>query len=285
MQQPHPSRPLHQQQAQAQVARYTCLMHPEICQDRPGVCPKCGLALEPVLPAWDDGDNSSELIDCRRRFWSTLPLTAAVFTLAMFGQRLGWFAMATQSWIEFVLSLPVVLWAGWPFCVRGAQSVLRRSPNMPTLIGLGTGAAFVYSVVATVVPQAFLAAFISIGRVAVYFEAAVVIIFLTRLGKMLEVKARSQPSAAIKSLLGLAPKTARRIEPDGSEADVPLSHVHVGDRLRVRPGKKVPVDGVVVEGSSALDELMLQASPCRSTSRPAFATAQTERARRRHTAV
>ena len=241
-------------------ARYTCPMHPEINQDRPGACPKCGMALEPVLPALDDGDNP-ELVDFRRRFWWTLPLTAAVFVLAMFGHRLGWFAMATQSWIELVLSLPVVLWAGWPFFVRGAQSVVRRSPNMWTLIGLGTGAAFLYSVVATVAPQVFPAAFVSMGRVAVYFEAAVVIISLTLFGQMLELKARSQTSAAIKSLLGLAPKTARRIEADGIEADIPLNHVHVGDRLRVRPGEKVPVDGVVVEGSSALDESMLTGEP------------------------
>ena len=241
-------------------ASFTCPMHPEITRDRPGACPKCGMALEPVLPALGDGDNP-ELVDFRRRFWWTLPLTAAVFVLAMFGHRLGWFAMATQSWIELVLSLPVVLWAGWPFFVRGAQSVVRRSPNMWTLIGLGTGAAFVYSVVATVAPQVFPAAFVSMGRVAVYFEAAVVIISLTLFGQMLELKARSQTSAAIKSLLGLAPKTARRIEPDGSEADIPLSHVHVGDQLRVRPGEKVPVDGVVVEGSSALDESMLTGEP------------------------
>ena len=241
-------------------ASFTCPMHPEITRDRPGACPKCGMALEPVLPALGDGDNP-ELVDFRTRFWWTLPLTAAVFVLAMFGHRLGWFAMATQSWIELVLSLPVVLWAGWPFFVRGAQSVVRRSPNMWTLIGLGTGAAFVYSVVATVAPQVFPAAFVSMGRVAVYFEAAVVIISLTLFGQMLELKARSQTSAAIKSLLGLAPKTARRIEPDGSEADIPLSHVHVGDQLRVRPGEKVPVDGVVVEGSSALDESMLTGEP------------------------
>ncbi len=241
-------------------ASYTCPMHPEITQDRPGACPKCDMALEPVLPALDDGDNP-ELVDFRRRFWWTLPLTAAVFVLAMFGHRLDWFAMATQSWIELVLSLPVVLWAGWPFFVRGAQSIINRSPNMWTLIGLGTGAAFIYSVVATVAPQAFPAAFVSMGRVAVYFEAAVVIISLTLFGQMLELKARSQTSAAIKSLLGLAPKTARRIEPDGSEADIPRAHVHVGDRLRVRPGEKLPVDGVVVVGSSALDESMLTGEP------------------------
>jgi P-type Cu+ transporter len=196
-----------------------------------------------------------------------LPFTAAVTLLAMFGHTLGWFEMRVQSWIELVLTLPVVLWAGWPFFQRGAQSVVNRSPNMWTLIALGTGAAFVYSVVATVAPQVFPASFSSMGRVAVYFEAAAVIISLTLLGQMLELKARSQTSAAIKSLLGLAPKTARRIASDGSEQDVPLAHVHVGDLLRVRPGEKVPVDGVVVEGQSALDESMLTGEPLPVTKR------------------
>ncbi|RSC96263.1 copper-translocating P-type ATPase, partial [Pandoraea apista] len=169
-----------------------------------------------------------------------------VLALAMFGERLHLMDMATQSWLELVLALPIVLWAGWPFFSRGWQSVVHRSPNMWTLIGLGTGAAFVYSVVATTAPEIFPASFISMGRVGVYFEAAAVIISLTLLGQVLELKARSQTSAAIKSLLGLAPKTARRIGADGSEEDVPLTHVHVGDLLRVRPGEKVPADGVVV---------------------------------------
>jgi Cu+-exporting ATPase len=245
---------------------YTCPMHPEIRQDHPGNCPKCGMTLEPVLPELDEAENP-ELADFRRRFWWTLPLTVVVTLMAMFGHRVGWFDMARQSWIELVLSLPIVLWAGAPFFVRGAQSVVNRSPNMWTLIGLGTGAAFVYSVVATIAPQVFPASFVSMGRVAVYFEAAAVIISLTLLGQILELKARSQTSAAIKSLLGLAPKTARRIAPDGSESDVPLSHVHVGDLLRVRPGEKVPVDGVVVEGSSALDESMLTGEPLPVTKR------------------
>jgi len=235
---------------------YTCPMHPEIRQDHPGNCPKCGMSLEPVLPDLDETENP-ELVDFQRRFWWTLPLTVIVTVLAMLGHRLGWFDMATQSWIELVLTLPIALWAGWPFFVRGVQSVINRSPNMWTLIGLGTGAAFVYSVVATVAPQLFPASFVSMGRVAVYFEAAAVIISLTLLGQILELKARSQTSAAIRSLLGLAPKTARRIAADGSEEDVPLTHVHVGDLLRVRPGEKVPTDGVVVEGSSAVDESML----------------------------
>ncbi|MBP8101531.1 MAG: heavy metal translocating P-type ATPase [Burkholderiaceae bacterium] len=239
---------------------YTCPMHPEIRQDHPGNCPKCGMTLEPVLPELDEAENS-ELLDFQRRFWWSLPLTVVVTFLAMFGHRLGWFDMARQSWIELALSLPIVLWAGWPFFVRGGQSIINRSPNMWTLIGLGTGAAFVYSLVATLAPQVFPVSFISMGRVAVYFEAAAVIISLTLLGQILELKARSQTSAAIKSLLGLAPKTARRIAADGSEADIPLAHVHVGDLLRVRPGEKVPVDGLVVEGSSAVDESMLTGEP------------------------
>ncbi len=258
---------VHQAQPAAPGTAYTCPMHPEIRQDHPGSCPKCGMTLEPVLPSLDEEENP-ELVDFKRRFWWTLPLTVVVTVLAMFGHRLGWFDMAVQSWIELVLSLPIVLWAGAPFFVRGVRSVVNRSPNMWTLIGLGTGAAFAYSVVATVAPQVFPASFVSMGRVAVYFEAAAVIISLTLLGQMLELKARSQTSAAIKSLLGLAPKTARRIEPDGSEADVPLTHVHVGDLLRVRPGEKVPVDGVVVEGSSALDESMLTGEPLPVTKRP-----------------
>ncbi|MDP2220667.1 MAG: heavy metal translocating P-type ATPase [Hydrogenophaga sp.] len=239
---------------------YTCPMHPEIRQDHPGNCPKCGMTLEPLLPELDN-DNNPELRDFQRRFWWTLPLTAGVFVLAMFGHRLQWMDMSVQSWVELVLSIPIVLWAGWPFFSRGWQSVMNHSPNMWTLIGLGTGAAFAYSVVATVTPQVFPDSFISMGRVAVYFEAAAVIISLTLLGQVLELKARSQTSAAIKSLLGLAPKTARRIRADGTEEDVPLTHVHVGDVLRVRPGEKVPVDGEVTEGGSSVDESMLTGEP------------------------
>ena len=244
---------------------YTCPMHPEVQQDHPGNCPKCGMSLEAVIPL--DEEDNSELIDFQRRFWWTLPLTVVVTILAMFGHRLGWFDMKTQTWVELVLSLPVVLWTGWPFFVRCWQSIVNRSPNMWTLIGLGTGAAFVYSVVATLAPGVFPDSFIAHGRVAVYFEAAVVIISLTMLGQIIELKARSQTSAAIKALLGLAPKTARRINTDGSEEDVPLNHVHVGDLLRVRPGEKVPVDGVVTEGSSAVDESMLTGEPVPVTKR------------------
>ncbi len=245
---------------------YTCPMHPEIRQDHPGNCPKCGMALEPEMPTLDEDENP-ELKDFRRRFWWTLPLTVIVTVLAMAGHRFNWFAGATQSWIELVLTAPIVLWAGWPFFVRGAQSVLNRSPNMWTLIATGTGAAFVYSVAATVVPGLFPDSFMSMGRIGVYFEAAAVIISLTLLGQILELKARSKTSAAIKSLLGLSPKTARRIGASGVEEDIPITHVHPGDLLRVRPGEKVPVDGEVTEGTSAVDESMLTGEPVPVTKR------------------
>ena len=239
---------------------YTCPMHPEIRSDRPGNCPKCGMTLEPLMPELGEDDNP-ELRDFSRRFWWTLPLTVVVTLLAMVGHRLQLFAPSAQAWVELALSIPIVLWAGQPFFVRGAQSVMNRSPNMWTLIGLGTGAAFVYSVAATVAPQMFPASFMSMGRIGVYYEAAAVIISLTLLGQVLELKARSRTSAAIKSLLGLAPRTARRIRADGSEEDVPLTHVHAGDLLRIRPGEKVPVDGEVTEGSSSIDESMLTGEP------------------------
>lgn len=245
---------------------YTCPMHPQIRLDHPGNCPICGMTLEPLMPTLGDDENL-ELKDFSRRFWWTLPLTIIVTLLAMAGHRLHLFDARTQSWVELVLSLPVILWAGWPFFVRGVQSVRNRSPNMWTLIALGTGAAFVYSVTATVAPHLFPASFFSMGRIGVYFEAAVVIISLTLLGQMLELRARSQTSAAIKSLLGLAPKTARRIHADGSEEDVPIAHVHVGDMLRIRPGEKVPVDGVVIDGVSAVDESMLTGEPIPVTKR------------------
>ena len=245
---------------------YTCPMHPEIRQDHPGNCPKCGMTLEPVMPSLEEEENP-ELLDFQHRFWWTLPLTGIVFVLAMFGHRMQWMDMAVQGWVEFALATPIVVWAGWPFFTRGAQSIVNRSPNMWTLIGLGTGAAYVYSVVATITPGVLPESFVSMGRVAVYFEAAAVIISLTLLGQMLELKARSQTSTAIKSLLGLAPKTARRIKPDGSEEDIELTHVHLGDLLRVRPGEKVPVDGVVTEGSSSVDESMLTGEPLPVTKR------------------
>jgi Cu+-exporting ATPase len=234
---------------------YTCPMHLEIRQQGPGTCPLCGMALEPEMPSLDEEENP-ELVDFSHRFWWTLPLTAAVFLLAMLGDRLG-LAAAPRTWLELALSAPVVLWAGWPFFQRCLQSVRNRSPNMFTLIGIGVAAAFGYSVVATIAPDLFPASFRAHGRVGVYFEAAAVIVSLTLLGQLLELRARSKTSAAIKALLGLAPKTARRLNADGSEEDIPLEHVHVGDRLRVRPGEKVPVDGEVLDGRSSVDESML----------------------------
>ncbi len=253
-------------QPEAAGTVYTCPMHPEIRQDHAGTCPKCGMALEAEMPTLDDTEDP-ELTDFKRRFILTLPLTVIVTVLAMAGHRLQWFEMGTQSWIELLLTIPIVAWAGWPFFERAVQSAVHRSPNMWSLIGLGTAAAFLYSVVATVAPDVFPPSFVSMGRVAVYFEAAAVIISLTLLGQILELKARSQTSAAIKSLLGLAPKTARRVAADGTEEDVPIGHVHVGDTLRVRPGEKVPVDGVVIEGTSAVDESMLTGEPLPVTKR------------------
>ena len=239
---------------------YTCPMHPEIRQEGPGTCPICGMALEPEMPSLEDEDNP-ELRDFTRRFWWTLPLTIIVLTLAMLGHRFTFLSTEARTWIELVLSAPVVLWAGWPFFERCVQSIRNRSPNMWTLIGIGVASAFGYSVVATIFPDLFPASFHEHGRVGVYFEAAAVIVSLTLLGQLLELRARSKTSAAIKALLGLAPKTARRLRDDGTEDDIELSHVHVGDRLRVRPGEKVPVDGKVLEGRSNIDESMLTGEP------------------------
>ena len=242
-------------------------MHPEIRNTAPGSCPLCGMALEPLMPTLDEEENP-ELVDFRRRFWWTLPLSVAVFVLAMFGHLLFAEGLPHQTTIELVLSTPVVLWGGWPFFVRCVHSVRHRSPNMWTLIGAGVAAAYGYSLVATFAPGWFPMTFTAHGgRIGVYYEAAAVIVSLTLLGQLLELRARSQTSAAIKSLLGLAPKTARRIGHDGLEEDVPLTDVHVGDTLRVRPGEKVPVDGQVVEGESAVDESMLTGEPMPVTKR------------------
>ncbi len=240
---------------------YVCPMHAQIRRPGPGTCPICGMALEPEMPGLDDEENP-ELRDFTRRFWWTLPLTVVVLALAMLGHRFeGWLPVGARTWFELVLTTPVVLWAGWPFFVRCVQSIRNRSPNMWTLIGIGVAAAFGYSVVATLAPGLFPESFHEHGRIGVYFEAAAVIVSLTLLGQLLELRARSKTSAAIKSLLGLAPKTARRLLDDGREEDVELSHVHVGDRLRVRPGEKVPVDGSVLEGRSNIDESMLTGEP------------------------
>ncbi len=241
-------------------AVYVCPMHPEVRRDAPGQCPICGMSLEPEMPTLGEGKDP-ELADFERRFWWTLPLTVVGVLLAMFGHSMELMDSRAQTWVELALGAPLVLWAGAPFFKRGWASVVNKSPNMWTLIALGTGAAFLYSVVATVAPGLFPETFVSMGRVAVYFEAASAIISLTLLGQVLELRARSGAGAAIRALLGLAPKTARRVEADGSEADVPISHVHEGDLLRVRPGEKVPVDGSVVEGKSSVNESMVTGEP------------------------
>ena len=250
---PAPSEPVDPALAGVQ---YSCPMHPEVLQIGPGSCPRCGMALEPVMPSPEERGNP-ELDDFRRRFWWTLPLTVLVAAIAMSGGYFDSLLGEARAWVEFALATPVVLWAGLPFFQRWAQSIKTRQPNMWTLIGTGTGAAWLYSVFATVAPGSFPDSFRVAGQVAVYFEASVVIISLTLLGQILELRARSETGAAIRALLGLAPRTARRIGEDGTEEDIPLTHVHPGDRLRVRPGEKVPVDGVVLDGASAVDESML----------------------------
>ncbi|HEY7433657.1 MAG TPA: heavy metal translocating P-type ATPase [Methylomirabilota bacterium] len=243
---------------------YTCPMHPEVRQVGPGSCPKCGMALEPLEVTVEEGPNP-ELVDMTRRFWVSLALTVPVLALAM-GEMLAPALVAALGptawlWIQLVLSTPVVLWGGWPFFVRGGQSLVTRHLNMFTLIALGTGAAFAYSVFAVLFPGALPHAMRHGGVPAVYFEAAAVITTLVLLGQLLELRARSATSGAIRALLGLQPKTARRLRADGIEEDVPLAHVQVGDRLRVRPGERVPVDGVVVEGRSAVDEALVTGEP------------------------
>ncbi|WP_457319663.1 heavy metal translocating P-type ATPase [Stenotrophomonas sp. P5_B8] len=237
---------------------YTCPMDPQIVQEGPGTCPICGMALEPMMPSLDEGENP-ELTDFRRRFWWSLPLSVATMALAMLAMTplLRGLSPDLRVWIELALATPVVLWAGWPFLQRWAQSIGNRSPNMWTLIGTGVLAAYGYSVVATIAPDLFPASFRQHGHVGVYFEAAAVIISLTLLGQLMELRARDKTSAAIKALLGLAPKTARVLREDGHEEDVDIGQLQPGDRLRVRPGEKVPVDGTVLEGRSSIDESML----------------------------
>jgi Cu+-exporting ATPase len=241
-------------------AIYTCPMHPEIRQVGPGNCPICGMALEPVLVTAETGPNP-ELADMTRRFWAGLALSLPVLALEMGGHLAGLdhvFPRSLSNWVQLALATPVVLWAGWPFFERGWASVVNRSLNMFTLIAMGTGVAWLYSLVATLAPGLFPAAFRAHdGSVAVYFEAAAVITVLVLLGQVLELRARESTSGAIRALLDLAPKTARIVRPDGAEEEIALDLVAVGDRLRVRPGEKVPVDGAVLEGRSAVDESMV----------------------------
>jgi len=244
---------------------YTCPMHPEIQQVGPGHCPICGMALEPMMPTLD-ADDGGELSSMTRRFWLLVALTVPVFALAMGPHLFGWHLPAAwdgaAGWVEAVLASVVVLWGGAPFFARGWRSLQPWRPNMYTLIALGTGVAWLYSAVAFLLPGVFPDGFRDMhGRVAVYFESAAVIVTLVTLGDFLELRARRRTGAALKALLGLAPKTARRIAADGSEADVALEEVQVGDVLRVRPGEKVPVDGVVLEGESHVDESMLTGEP------------------------
>jgi len=256
----------------ARKTEYTCPMHPEIVRSEPGNCPICGMALEPRTVTVEE--ENPELRDMTRRFWIGLTLTAPLLAIAMgsmiWPHALGEISIATEDrhvgtptgsvlpWLELFLATPVVLWCGWPFFQRGWASIVNRSTNMFTLIAMGTGVAYIYSVVATVFPQAFAASFRTMSdRPDVYFEASAAIITLVLLGQVMELRARSRTSSAIRALLDLSPKTARLIAADGNERDIPLEQVKLGDKLRVRPGEKVPVDGVVVDGASAVDESMI----------------------------
>ncbi len=241
------------------TVRYTCPMHPEIIRDAPGRCPICGMHLEPMTPTLDDDSALQEYRHMLRRFWVALPLSLAVLSIAMFG--FPPLPMSVKPWVELALATPVVVWAAGPFFVWAVQSVRNREPNMWTLIGLGVFAAYSYSVVAVVAPGVFPASFREDGMIPLYFEAAAIICTLTLLGQVLELRARATTGDAIKGLLNLAPATARRLNPDGTEQDVPLAEIVVDDRVRVRPGEKVPVDGVVLSGDSAVDESMLTGEP------------------------
>src|SRR5712664_2176221 len=255
-------KPVSDRSATDKEARYTCPMHPEIVQYGPGSCPICGMALEP-MDVLADVEADPEYDSMRLRFWVSAALSAPLLVLAMFGESLGLHvAPSILHWIELALATPVVLWGGWPFFQRFWASLVNRSPNMFTLIGLGTGAAYLDSVIATIFPQMFPASFRDMhGGVPVYFEAAAVITTLVLLGQVLELRARQRTSGAIRALLNLAPQQAHRIAADGSEMDIALSEVQRGDRLRVRPGGRIPVDGTILEGASAVDESMVTGEP------------------------
>ncbi len=249
----------------AAATEYTCPMHPQIVRNEPGNCPICGMELEPRVVSSAQEEANPELASMTRRFWVGVALSAPLLALSM-GEVIApdafvWLDPRLSAWGQLALATPVVVWGGWPFFVRGWLSLVNRSLNMFTLIALGTGAAYGYSVLATIVPGIFPESFRQHGQVALYFEPAAVIVTLVLLGQVLELRARSRTSSAIRGLLGLAPKTARRIDADGSEQDVPLGEVQVGDRLRVRPGEKVPVDGEVLEGASTVDESMISGEP------------------------
>jgi Cu+-exporting ATPase len=256
----------------ADTREYTCPMHPQIRQIGPGSCPICGMALEPVTATLDEHPNE-ELVDMSRRFWVSAGLSLPLLLLAMGEYLPGPLARVNAApwfvWLELALATPVVVWGAWPFFVRGWMSVVNRSPNMFTLIALGVSVAYIYSVVATLFPDWFPPSFRDdMGRVGVYFEVSAAIVTLILLGQVLELRARSHTGAAIKKLLGMAAKSARRISDDGPDEDVPLEALHVGDRLRVRPGEKIPVDGVVLEGSSSVDESMVTGEPIPVEKRP-----------------
>ncbi len=244
------------------VVEYICPMDPEVLETKPGACRICGMALEPKVVSLDD-ERNPELEDMTRRFWICLGPSILVMLSAMVDMVPGFsfpeaLTGSTRNWVQWLLATPVVLWGGWPFFQRGWISVVNRAPNMFTLIAMGTGAAYGYSTLATVAPTLLPSSFrLHDGSIAVYFEAAAIITLLVLLGQVLELKARSQTSSAIRALLRLAPKTARLIMPDGQEEDVPLEHIRVGHRLRVRPGERVPVDGMVQEGTTAVDESMI----------------------------
>jgi len=263
----HPEKYLGEKKPEQPVhGNYTCPMHPEIVQQGPGACPICGMALEPLEPKAEEGENA-ELVDMTRRFWIGVALTAPLL-LAMLGEfvpaidPMHRFGHAAVAWAQLALATPVVLWCGWPFFVRGWQSIANRSPNMFTLIALGTGAAWLYSVLATAVPSALPPSFRGEGGAPpLYFESAAVIVTLVLLGQVLELRARAQTSGAIRALLKLAPKVAHRVDAADRESDVELNSVAVADTLRIRPGENVPVDGIVLDGASHVDESLLTGEP------------------------